>query len=227
MSRNFVDYKQVAKDFLKRQCIDFIRKGNRLQTPMQIQINTLRCYGYLPQRIIAVELFGMHGLWIVKDYADICTYLELWEINHVYATFAKEFIKKAVVVEGDSIRAVLDRKLMRDRYNLIVSDNPMGSPYGDNYYEHFDLFPSVLDYMDDRGVIQLNFIHNPILLSDKHMQKRETFYGKAKPTIAEAADIYGKLIANRERILEDVLFLPRNDRIGFLTLIIRGERPLK
>lgn len=151
MSRNFGIYKQVAKDFLKRKYIDLSRQGDRLQTPMQIQINTLRCHGYLPRRIIAVELFGMHGLWITKDYADICAYLELWEINHVYAAFAKKFIKNAVVVEGDSIHAVLDKKLMKDRYNFIVSDNPLVSPYGDNYFEHFNLFPAVLDYVDDGG----------------------------------------------------------------------------
>jgi hypothetical protein len=73
----------------------------------------------------------------------------------------------------------------------------------------------------------LNFIHNPILLGDKHMEKREAFYGKAKPTIAEASDIYGKLVVNKGKILEDVLFVPRNDRLAFLTLVIRGERPLK
>ncbi len=151
MSQNLIYYKQVAKDFLKRKYIDLVSKGGRLQTPMQIQINTLRYCGYLPQQIIAIELFGMHGLWITKDYADICTYLELYEINHIYARFAKNFIKNAVVVEGDSIQAVMQKKLRRDRYNFIVSDNPMGAPYGDNYYEHFDLFPTILDYVDDAG----------------------------------------------------------------------------
>jgi hypothetical protein len=219
---------QIAKDLLKRKCIDFVRKDGRLQTTMQVQVNTLRCYSYLPQRIIAVEIFGMHGLWITKDYAHICTYLELWEIDRVYAAAAKKYIKNAVVMNGDSIRAVLNKKLMRDSYNFIVSDNPMGAPYGDNYYEHFNLFPTIIDYVDDGGgVIQLNFVHNPISLSYKHMDRRASFYGKANPSIAEASDIYRHLVVNVGRILKDVLFVPRNDRIGFLSLIIGARNELK
>ncbi len=68
----------------------------------------------------------------------------------------------------------------------------------------------------------MNFIHNPISLTNKHIEKRENFYGKVKPTIAEASDIYRKLVVNKGKILEDVLFVPRNDRLAFLTLVIRG-----
>ena len=102
-------YKQIGKDFIKRKYIDLV-KGDRLKTAMQVQIDTLKFYDYLPRRIVAVELFGMHGLWITKDYAPQCAYLEFYEINHVYAMFAKKFIRNATVVEGDSIRAVLGKE---------------------------------------------------------------------------------------------------------------------
>jgi hypothetical protein len=221
---SFRKQKQIAKDFLKRKYIEIVRKGDSLQTTMQVQINTLRCYGYLPRRIIAVELFGMHGLWMTKDYADICAYLEMWEIDQVFAAAAKKFIKNAVVVNGNSIRAVLDKKLMLEKYNFIISDNPIGAPYGDNYCEHFDLFPIVLDYVDDGGgIIQLSFIHNPTSLSRSHMMMREAFYGKANPSIAEASEIYGQLVVNGGRILKDILFVPRNDRMAFLTLVIKEK----
>ena len=216
---------QILKDLLKRKYVDFIKgKSDRLQTPMQIQIKALKCYKYLPPHIIAIELFGMHGLWITRDYADICEYLEFWEINHIYARAARKFIKNAVVIEGDSISAVQNKKLMRTRYNFIISDNPAGAPYGNNYYEHFNLFPKILDYLDDEGLIQLNFINNPYFLNSRHMEEREAFYGKAKPNIAEASDVYSRFITNSGAELRNVLIVPRSDYMVFMTLVIRGGK---
>jgi hypothetical protein len=94
-------YIQTYKDYLKSKYIDFFKRGDRLVTPMQLLISTLDSRGYLPEKIIAVELFGMHGLWITKDYANICSYLELYEINPTYANFAKKFIRNAKVITGD------------------------------------------------------------------------------------------------------------------------------
>jgi len=39
----------------------------------------------LPKPLIALELFGMHGLWLASDYAHLCDYQEIWEIELIYA----------------------------------------------------------------------------------------------------------------------------------------------
>jgi hypothetical protein len=220
---NIEFYSQVYKDWLKRKYIDLVRRGDRLQTPMEMQINLLNAYSYLQKPIIALELFGMHGLWHTIDYASICSYLELYELNHVYAIFAKKFIKNAMVVEADSINVVLNNKLKKKKYNFIVSDNPLGSPFGNNYFEHFDLFPEIIDYVEDEGVLSLNFIYNDLYsLSKQHSEKRTEFYGNGNPSIREAVDVYKGLFMKRGKAVVDFLFLPRNKHIGYLSLIVKG-----
>ncbi|MEW6668913.1 MAG: hypothetical protein AB1512_27200 [Thermodesulfobacteriota bacterium] len=219
---NAAFYRQVYKDWLKRRYLDWIGKGHRLQTPMAMQMSVFHAYGYLPQPIIALELFGMHGLWHTVDYAPACSYLELYEINSVYAKFAKRFIPDAVVIEADSIDAVLNRKLRREKYNFILSDNPMAAPYGHDYFEHFSLFPQIGGYVENGGILLLNFIYNPAGLSREHMEKRESFYGTPSPSINEAVDVYGGFLAEKGRTIVDSLCLPRNDRMAYLALILKG-----
>lgn len=211
-------YQQVLKDLLKRKYVDFSKRG-RLQTPMGMLVSILNAQGYLPTELIALEIFGMHGLWVTRDYASLCSYLELYEINPIYAKYAKIFIRNATVHNSDSIEAILKRQLKKTKYNYIVSDNPFSSPFGKGYYEHFDFFPSITDYMDS-GILSLNFAHNieNTRLSKEHLNKREEFYGKANPSVKEAVEVYRKSMKNMQ--LVDYIFLPRNDIISFLAFVI-------
>ena len=129
----------VLKEFLKRKYIDLVKRGDRLLSPMDVLLRTLNAYGYLPKKMICLDLFGFIGLWVTKDYHHLCDYLEMYEINPIYSKYARKFIKNAVVVNADSVKAVKDGNLKRDKYSFVVIDNPFGC-FG-NYCEHFDLFP--------------------------------------------------------------------------------------
>lgn len=214
----------IYREFLKRKYIEIVKRGNRLMTPMEMIISTLRACGHLPENIIALDLFGMYGLWVTRDYADICSYLEMYEIDPVYASYAKRFVKKATVVNGDSIEAVNSRHLLRGKYNFIVVDNPFRSPFGKNYCEHFELFPMIGNYIDS-GILELSFVYNieGACLSKEQLERREKFYGKANPSKNEALDVYRKLVGEHKDII-DYVFLPRDGFVSFLCLVLRANK---
>lgn len=72
----------LAKDYAKRKVLELFQKSDRCKSPFQVILLILRHYDILPSPMIALEVFGMHGLWATKDYAHYCDYLELWEIDH-------------------------------------------------------------------------------------------------------------------------------------------------
>lgn len=209
----------IYKEFIKRKYIEKVKRGQRLMTPMQMLVFTLGAQGYLPVKIVALELFGMCGLWVTRDYEKLCSYLEFYEIDPILAKYAKRFVKNATIMNSDSIEAVNSRRLLKEKYNFIVSDNPFKSPYGNNYFEHFDLFPAIADYVD-AGILLISFIYNVegAILSREHLQRREEFYGNVKPSVKEALDVYGKLIG-RNRLI-DYVFLPRDRFVSFLAIVV-------
>ncbi|MDI6740190.1 MAG: hypothetical protein QME74_07485 [Candidatus Edwardsbacteria bacterium] len=213
---------QVGKDWLKRKFIDLVRKGDRLQTPLGILFHTLEAYRYLPPQINALELFGMHGLWHTMDYCKKCRTLELYEIDPVYASYAKRFIPNATVIRADCIHSIKNNQLHRKQYNLIISDNPMGAPYGQGYYEHFDLFPDICTFLQ-HGILIVNFIYRleGAGISELHRNKRVIFYGTEQPSIITAVKVYSEYFLSQGRTIADHLFIPKNDHIGYLAMVIR------
>jgi len=150
---------RITKDFLKRKMLDFFKSvplGVELLTPMEIVIQTLRANNILPSPLVALELFGRHGLWATADYAAFCQYLEFLEIDPKYANFAKHYFPNAVVKCGDSFALVKEKKLARSKYNFIVIDNPLWGIYGKDYCEHFNLFPQIFDYSDTNSMLVIN-----------------------------------------------------------------------
>ena len=212
---------QTLKDVLIRHCIDMAATG-RLTTVSRVLIATLQAHGYLSDEIIALELFGMHGLWITRDYAHLCSDLEVYEVNTVYARYARKFLPNAVIINADSIHALLTRHLRKKEYNFIISDNPVRGVFGGRYCEHFDLFPEVGDYIRS-GVLLLNFIYDTqkATLSPEQCQRREQFYGAVNPQILDAVLSYEKQL---HRGIKDYVFLPRDDGNSFLALILETAR---
>jgi hypothetical protein len=214
---------RVMRDRAKRSVIDLGQRVGRLQTPMTNLLGTLRAYDALPDRMTALELFGMHGLWHTRDYARHCASLEVYEIEPVFARYAARTLPNTEVVPTDSIRAVKTRALKRSSYNFIVADNPL-KPFGDAYVEHFDLLPDLFDYVDDEGVVIVNLLSEQVPLSDEHARRRQAFYGHLHPAIDDAVVTYRDQAESVGVHLTGAVFTYRNAAMGYLTLICRRGR---
>ncbi|MBL4716028.1 MAG: hypothetical protein JKX95_05285 [Bacteroidia bacterium] len=151
---------RVYKDYLIRKFADFALRY-RLRLPAGYVALNAAAYGILPEKCIGLDLFAKYGLYQSSDFEEICDYFEMWEIDPEFARYAKKFFPKAEVQVGDSVDAVLNGKLLRKDYNLVLLDNPYGL-YGNNseYCEHFELFPPLLNYLDDKSVIAINVIYD-------------------------------------------------------------------
>jgi hypothetical protein len=194
--------RQIVADRVKRAVVEVAQRVGRLQTPMTQLMGALRADDMLPERLIALELFGMHGLWHTRDYVRHCASLELYEINPIYAAYAARTLPNTEVVVGDSIAAVKAGTLKKLKYNFIVADNPFRAPFGDGYAEHFDLFPEVLDKLDS-GVLIVNFIGRRGDFAEEHVRRRRAFYGTVRPSVEEAVGVY------RARARDAGLEIPR------------------
>jgi hypothetical protein len=214
------EMRQLVADRAKRTVVDVAQRVGRLQTPMTQLLETLHAYGELPQQVVALELFGMHGLWHTRDYVARCAALDLYEINSTYAEYAARTLPRTRVINADSIQDVKAGALPRPSYNFIVCDNPVQAPFGPGYVEHFDLFPELLASMDD-GVLVLNFMHPDVDFPEEHARRRAEFYGKVDPSVDEAVDVYRRYAdADGLRIRRHV-YTFRNDTMGYLSLIVR------
>jgi hypothetical protein len=213
----------IRKERVKRYFIDYSRKIGRLKTPMDIVLLWLKTGKYLPEKLVAVEPFGMHGLWHTRDYASLCSYNEIFEIEQDYYNFLKKSYPEFSCRMEDSIVAFKNKKLNRDKYNFIVIDNPYGGIYGDNYCEHFDLFYPALDYLDDKSVLILNIVLESEFTPDLK-KRREEFYGKAVMQPKEALDFYRAEIESKtNKAVVDAVFIPRNEIIGYLVFAINKK----
>ena len=82
----------------------------------------------LPEKIVAIELFGMHGLWHTKDYAGKVHRLDLFELDPHYHRLSKKVFKKLPVnyFNEDSIKYI---SVTENKYNLAVADIPAGGNF--------------------------------------------------------------------------------------------------
>jgi hypothetical protein len=213
------EVRRLVADRAKRTVVDAAQRVGRLQTPMTQLLRTLHTYDELPRQLVALELFGMHGLWHTRDYVGRCTALDLYEINRTYAEYAARTLPRSRVLNADSIHAVNTGTLPRSRYNFIVCDNPVRGPFGPGYVEHFDLFPELLRSVDDGGILVLNFIHPEVDFRAEHARGRAQFYGKADPSVDEAAEVYRRYAHDAGLRIRRDLYTFRNATMGYLTLI--------
>ncbi len=210
--------RQIVRDRFKRTILNQTQAHvHGLYTPMASLLATLDMYRAIPQRLNALELFGMHGLWHTRDYMRRCDYLEVWEINPTYAAFASRSLTNSTVVVADSIDAVHRGALKKDIYDFIVIDNPAVGQYGDGYVEHFDLFPSILPYLQE-GVIVLNFLSQDIGFDEEQARRREQFYGRLLPTIDEGITTYVNLIKEAGLDCTHQFYAFRRPGVGYLAL---------
>ncbi|MBL4654547.1 MAG: hypothetical protein JKY33_01825 [Bacteroidia bacterium] len=224
--------KEVYKDYFIRKFSNFCRRY-RLRTPVRNIIITLQAYDIIPENAIGLDLFGRHGLWHTWDLAEICNYIEMWEIDPFYANHAKKFIPKANVQTGDSIDAVKNSKLLRNDYNIILVDNPNGPFANDQYCEHFDLFPDLLNHLTTKAVLIINLTNDVNAMNardqyssefmDKWLERRKGFYGKEMnngESIVDYMDIYKQKFTEWNWKVNECFFSARHEFVGYLVLEI-------
>jgi len=216
----------IIFDRIKRWIIDTARKSNRLKTPMDYILQTLEPLDLLPANAVAVDLFGMYGLWTTRDIYPYCRRIELWEIDPVYARWAKRFLADAAVFCGDSIKAMSEGRLSQQFYDFILIDNPLGC--FDKYCEHFEALPLAMKYIH-RTVMVLNVIPSvkPVLnnyqRSDQYINdwilRRRLFYQKDNAeniTVSEILIFYRNYFETNGFVVKFLSFVPRTPVVLFL-----------
>jgi len=222
----------IYKEILKRKTLDILKMG-RLNTPMQNVMLALQAHHYSCKDLIALDIFGMHGLWNTKDFAPYCSYLEMWDIDPIYTHFAKKIIPSACVVTGNSIEVVNTGKLLKNKYNFIVSDNFVAGEYGGKYYEHFDFFENIFNYTDNTTIVIFNVVPNVEKVAstyqinktklDLWIEKRKLFYQESEVIYFPANKLienYSEKILRKNYNVDFAFFVPRNELIGFVVLKI-------
>lgn len=230
---------KIYKAFFKRKMLDVSRGMGRLYTPMDMVILNLKIRGYIYKHLTGLDLFVKHGLWVSNDYASQCDSLECWEIDSLYGKFAERNIPchNLMLRIGDSIKAVQNNKLSRNKYSFIVIDNPIWSPYGGKYYEYFDLFPSIFKYVGEECIIVVNILldmesHAKSIgekeISGEWIDRRKDFYGVDNKKDVILLDIKDAMRKHRELSdesnvnLNDVFYVPRSEKVAFLIMCFKS-----
>ena len=210
---------------------------NRAFSAMQLMLKTLQTNKMLPDKLIALDLFGFVGTTTTMDYAHLAEYLEMWEIDPYYAKEAKKNIPKAEVICGDSINAVKTGKLLRKNYNFIVLDANASSPFNDGSYECFGFFEHTLNYIADQTVIfvtifsdlgkYLNLYGRALENVDKNwIQARKDFFQLDNVIDARGIDYlnaYERVIRQRNLEILYSQYINRNDYVGFGVFVVKKK----
>jgi hypothetical protein len=238
-ARRIKFYRQLTRELLVRKLSDFLTtKFDRFKTPIQQVLLTLEAEGLLPERIIALELFGKSGLFTVKDYVSLTEYLELYELDPFSAKYAKVFFPQAQVVNADAIEVTRSGKLLRDDYNFIVIDNPDIPVYcGGRYCEHFDLFPHLVGNAASSAILIMNVILDtrsllaryPELNFREWLNRRAAFYGLEigqveRFTPSQLISEYTRKFGEYGKVKYVNIVLRRDIAVGFLVLCLEKTR---
>lgn len=193
------EYLQYYKDRIKCSVYKKITGVNKkTKTSMQSVLLQLKLKNLLPEKINAIEMFGMHGLWHTMDYIDYVSNLDIFEINKTYHELSKISLKKYPVkfYNSDSIKHIKETSI---KYNFIVADIPNGGDfYDDNGLPLF--FDYLVGNIDDSGIIIFNC--HSVRLKEYNLLV-SLIKEKVKP-----------------REIKDLFFVPRNDVMSYVVLAI-------
>ena len=211
---------------------------NRTFTAMQLMLKTLETNQMLPQKLIALELFGFIGTSTTMDYQDLAEYIEMWELNPYYAAEAKKNIPKATVVCGDSIKTIKEGEVLRKDYNFIVIDPNSASTFDDGSYESFGVFNHTLKYIADEAVIFVTIYSNLKKyaslygnsvkdLDPKWINARKEFFQMENVIDGRGIDYlkaFDKIIIDNKMNVIFSQFLNRNECVGFGVFVIKKNK---
>lgn len=218
---------QFEKDRIKRLIRPVVLRVIHQEPPIETLFRILEIEGFACQGLRGLEVFGMHGLWVVKDYLRRCDTLDLWEINPKYARFACRLGPSVKIICGDSVKAICTHDPRIGRYDLIHIDSPQ-IPFGPGYCEHFDLFPHVLSHLHSTrgGLLVINFLGNT--RSDiephsimTHARRRREFYGTESLTPRTAIAAYQRYA---EGVGLDIVYhcvIPKNSLVYNIGMVLK------
>lgn len=235
----------IRREHAARRAIDKLRARTLCITPIDTVMQTLRLKGLMPDKLIALEPFGKCGLMKTLEYVQLCSSLEFYEIDPVFAAEAKRVLPANIVevrVE-DSIKAIRDGTLRRTDYNFVLLDCPLqdfGPPGNPMYCENFDVVPRVFDFVGDRATIVLNALldgwitlHHP--LTAEHERRRRLFFnvpptGPIVPTLDAITRGYLSKVPADMFEVEECFPVPHPGPMMFLVLCLKrkarsGTRP--
>lgn len=174
-------------------------ENKRHKTAMQQLLLILKVKNLLPKHIMAVELFGMHGLWHTMDYIEKVESLDIFEINPTYHKLSKRLLKKYSVrfFLQDSIAFIATTNL---RYNFVVAD----IPFGGNFYTSNGLPFFLLN------LIKLVDPDGGVLIFNCHARYFQHFEN-LKLQIASVVDSHS---------IKEIFCMPRNESIGYIILAL-------
>jgi len=189
-------YKDLLKYFLYKKVTGVNKKT---KTSMQSVLLQLQVKNLFPEKINAIEMFGMHGLWHTMDYINYVSNLDIFEINKGYHELSKNALKSHPVqfYNVDSIKYI---KKTSNKYNFIVAD----IPYGGDFYDDNGL-PFFFEYF-----IKISN-DNSIIIFNCHSVKLKEYNFLVK-IIKEKTE---------QREIKDLFFVPRNDEMSYIVLVIK------
>lgn len=189
-------YKDLLKYFLYKKVTGVNKKT---KTSMQSVLLQLQVKNLFPEKINAIEMFGMHGLWHTMDYINYVSNLDIFEINKDYHELSKNALKSHPVqfYNVDSIKYI---KETSNKYNFIVAD----IPYGGDFYDDNGL-PFFFEYF-----IKISN-DNSIIIFNCHSVKLKEYNFLVK-IIKEKTE---------QREIKDLFFVPRNDEMSYIVLVIK------
>lgn len=210
---------------------------NRSFTAMQLMLKTLESNQMLPEKLIALDLFGFIGTSITMDFQDRAEYIEMWEIDAYYSEQAKKNIPKAKVICGDSIDAVKNGKLLRNDYNFIVIDANSSSSFDDGSYESFGVFPYALNYIASKAVIFVtiyNDLKKNAALYGQTVEQIDKDWIKARKEFFQLENVingrgidyikgFEKIIVEKKMTVLYSQFISRNDCVGFGVFVVEKK----
>lgn len=125
--------------------------------------------------MIALDFFSREGDWQTSYYAKIVSKIHAWEIDPDFeSSLRRNLPENAEIKIGNSYEHARD---CREKFNLIVLDNPQGC-FGNDYCEHFEALPAVLPLAKEDFILIFNVKTKPFNYEDKVVwkEKRNKFY---------------------------------------------------
>lgn len=231
---NLHQFLYVRKQKLSRYLASKLAR-NRTFTAMQLLLKTLKTNKMLPEKLVALELFGFIGTSTTMDYAHLAEYIEIWEFHPYYAKHAQKNIPGAKVICGDSIKAIKEGGVLRRDYNFIVIDPNGASAFNDGSYESFGVFEPALRYIAGEAVLFVTIYTDLLKIAELYgndeasidkewIKARKEFFGMENVLNGRGIDYlkgFEKIILKNNIQLVHSQFLNRNDYVGFGVFVLR------